>query len=325
MRKYLMLWCLVLVLVFSAAGYVKGFPGSILYSDGQDAILYNLTTQEKKNLTEDFDPRVEKPVMAGGILIWLANGEFYIKDFGTQKIQKLEDRIGEKIILPLIEDAKPALSPDGVFLAYEGSLRGHLFEDKEMNKKKLESAVTICIIKDALTDYDEVSGRRQFFFVLQDPSKSAKSPVWFLEHNEDNNLWLGWLGGEDGRVFTTRKFVKKEGEQHYKTLNKIYSLVRPFYKEYGFSVPERAKTFQEFSWSTEGTLYVVSRNMMYKYFDKPKYAFKKFIAGTRPQFITETQLLYLKDQELLFYDAETKATTKILDFPYDWYIYLWNN
>jgi len=326
MRKFafVLFWLLSLT--------VPIYAQDILYLDGQDAILYNLATQEQTNLTKDFDLPIEKPVIEDDILVWLTNNEFYIKDLKNNKIQTLTDWLGEPIFLPA-EEVKPSLSPDGVFLAYEGLI----------NNEKAESisVIVVCIIKDELTDYDEKlkdnsvtsiikdvlinydesRGTKVFYCQLVEDEKGklieeVKSPVWFLEQDKGiNNLWLGWLEGRDGRTLITSFFAKKENEEYFFELSP--QQITPFYKEYGFSIPKAMKTFEEFTWAPDGTLYVVSKGTIYKYSEKD-YAFKKFINGTTPQFLTPTQLCFLQDEKLILYDTKTKEMTNILPFC-DWY------
>jgi len=147
-----------------------GIPGGIVYSDGKDAVYYDFSTKETKNLTSDLSGAAVKSPFAvsenGKFLVWLQDSKFWMRElptgvaktvqvdnweflsrekkshikFGNQRIRlKPNERIGvstgkEDIVWRGNAIKNMSLSPDGARFAFDAEFQepGWVFTGKNV-------------------------------------------------------------------------------------------------------------------------------------------------------------------------------------------------
>src|SRR3989344_2945241 len=88
------------VLFLNFVTFVKAeIPGGIFYSDGRDAIYYDIATKESKNSTSDLSEAVVKDPFTvsenGTTLVWLQDSKFWLRELpmGTPRTIKVNRKV----------------------------------------------------------------------------------------------------------------------------------------------------------------------------------------------------------------------------------------
>lgn len=129
---------LSIIILFCVKSLGLDIPGGIVYSDGKDAIFYDLTKGQKSNITADVPQiQVSGPFSAsenGDLLTWIQNGKFICRNLKNGKVftvtasrysivqsgGKLKSTTDQAIDTIAVNGTRSVfLSPDGLKIAYE--------------------------------------------------------------------------------------------------------------------------------------------------------------------------------------------------------------
>jgi len=225
----------ILLILLNLTVFVLLTPGyalNIVYSEKNEISVLNLESKEVETIVLKEFEGIEKPVCSKNFIIFMVDKNLYIYDRKAKQISQI------KGIIPPVADANLSLSPEGVFLAYEGDLKEYLkiYPNEELEKKRIKSVIVIYVIEKEKTDLDRIS---QWIMFMPDVFKGkqidiVKSPVW-VQDNDNEYLWLCYLEGKDGRILTKIRAFKKEREEYI--FEGKYIEHYPLYKDYGFSLP----------------------------------------------------------------------------------------
>lgn len=284
----------------------------IVYEFNGDALLYDLEKGQTINLTVDIETSVEKPIISKNYLIFLSNQVFYFKDLITGRTGKLEEITGE--LFPPTKNAKPTLSPDGTFIAYEGDVKLYTKEHPKAKEifDNVDSVIIIYPIIRENIDLGEIKNFFYFFAPLKElKNKNVISPEW-VEKN--GVLWLYWL---EGKTLRQAKLFQRAEKEQYIPLKIIDIKAIPL-KADGFSVPKELKIIEDLIVSSDD-LYFVSKGKIYKYIEK-EYQFNFYTEGDLGEIYQNYFVVLEKNKnKIQVIDAEKKEVIQEINIETDWF------